>query len=61
MRWIDTANAQKYERDVRKCLYIGGFASGYLLFNRLKNSSLVFALDRMQPSIQLVVVIAPVF
>lgn len=30
-------------------------------FNRLKNSSLVFALDRMHPSIQLVVVVALVF
>lgn len=33
----------------------------HLRFNRLKNSSRVFALDRMQPSIQLVVVVAPGF
>lgn len=33
----------------------------YRLFNKLRNSSLVLALDRIQPNIQLVVVIAPVF
>lgn len=33
----------------------------HLLLTRFKNSSRVFALDRMQPSMQLVVVVAPVF
>ena len=33
----------------------------HLRFKRLRNSSLVFALDRIQPNMQLVVVVAPVF
>lgn len=33
----------------------------YLRFSKLRNSSLVFALDRMQPNIQLVVVVLLVF
>lgn len=37
------------------------YLSGYLRFKRLRNSSLVLALDRMQPSIQLVIVVAVVF
>jgi hypothetical protein len=34
---------------------------GHLRFRSVRNSSRVFALDRMYPSIQLVVVVLPVF
>ena len=41
--------------------YLPWLFSCYLLFTRFKNSSLVFALDRMQPNMQLVMVDAEVF
>lgn len=42
-------------------LYSQGSKQFYRRFNRLKNSSLVFARDLIAPSIQLVVVIEPDF